>query len=452
MDKVDREATVPPRESRVKLTPKPQIGKLLLQAGLVTQEQLNAGKARGGDVVDALIALGFLDSRAFVDFLVNYPGIAPTDLIHFEIRSDLVDLVDRDLANTHEVIPIDRKNNELILGCTHPLDRETLAKISARVGLSIHTVLCTPEDVQAAVLRYYPVGETARSREQHIRGLHEPLRLGQVADFIRRIETLPALPETVAQVRDAMNDPMVSVPAVVDIITLDPPIAAKVLSVANSAAYGFSHRIHELNLAVSLLGLRETYSIVLSAAIVDLLNKFRHFDYRTFFLEAISCATASRIVGRAAGRRNLPGIFSAGLLHDIGRAALWEVVPDLAARVQPGLRGAELCRAEEAVMGISHAEAGYLLATHWNLPEDIATAIRFHHAPQLASDFRELVSMVALADKMVSVSGTRFEDNPNVFEELEPALRTLGIDAETAEAMLDEFLTRYESALNDAFG
>jgi HD-like signal output (HDOD) protein len=311
-----------------------------------------------------------------------------------------------------------------------------------------------PEDIQAAVLRYYPPGEPAisPSRESHIRGLHEPLRLGQIADLLRRIETLPALPETVAQVRDAMNDPKSSVPAVVDIITLDPPIAAKVLSVANSAAYGFSHRIHELNLAVSLLGLRETYAIVLSAAVVDLLNKFRHFDYRSFFLEAISCATASRIVGRAAGRRNLPGIFSAGLLHDIGRAALWEVVPELARKIPTTLRGVELIRAEESKIGISHAEAGYLLATHWNLPDEITYPIRFHHAPHRADASREHVAIVALADAMVNVSGTRFEDNPQVFTGLEPALHILGIDNETAEAMLDEFLTRYESALNDAFG
>ena len=407
-----------------------------------------------GDVIDALFALGHLESQTFLDFLVNYPGISPTDLIHFEIRADLVDLIDQEVANTHEVIPIDRRNGNLILGCANPLDAQALEVIAEKTGLSVQTVLCAPEDVQAAVLRYYPRPgqETEADREAHIRGLERPLRLQQVAEMIRHIDTLPALPETVAQVRDAMDDPKSSVPAVVDIITLDPPIAAKVLSVANSAAYGFTHKIHDLNLAVSLLGLRETYAIVLSAAVVDLLNKFRNFDYRSFFLEAISCATASRIVARAAGRRNLPGIFSAGLLHDIGLPVVWETVPDLARKIAPDLHGTELVRAEEAVLGISHAEAGYLLASHWELPDEISQAVRFHHAPEKADVMREHVAIVALADAMVLVSGTKLEDNPDIFQGLEPALEILGMDQETAEAMLEEFLSRYESALNDAFG
>ncbi|KKM83988.1 hypothetical protein LCGC14_1303780, partial [marine sediment metagenome] len=40
--------------------------------------------------------------------------------------------------------------------------------------------------------------------------------------------------------------------------------------------------------------------------------------------------------------------------------------------------------AEEEVLGLSHTEAGYQLAQHWDLPIELAESIRFHHAPRYA--------------------------------------------------------------------
>ena len=53
VDSLNQDATTPPRESRVKLTPKPMVGGLLLQADLISKKQLDAAKARGGDVAGA---------------------------------------------------------------------------------------------------------------------------------------------------------------------------------------------------------------------------------------------------------------------------------------------------------------------------------------------------------------------------------------------------------------
>ncbi|MCF6285609.1 MAG: HDOD domain-containing protein, partial [Candidatus Hydrogenedentes bacterium] len=250
----------------------------------------------------------------------------------------------------------------------------------------------------------------------------------------------------------AMVSPDSSVSSVTDIITLDPPVAAKVLRVANSVAYGFSHKITDLNLAVSLMGLKETYAIVLSAAVVDLVSQMEEFDYRSFWLESICSACASRIVAKVSNRRQLPGVFTAGLLHDIGRAALWEVASEKCKRIDNTLTGVDLLNAEQEIVGLTHPEAGYELALHWALPDEIAQAIRFHHHPELATEAREHVAIVALSDVMVQASGTQLEDNPDIFEPHRATLETLGLDIENAEAMLEEYLTRHEAAVQDTFG
>ncbi len=432
---------------------KQRIGALLAEAGLVTQAQMDEVLAeqakRGGEVVDILFARDYIDPKTLLDFLLSHPEASRADLSHLELSDELISAIPPELARKHRVVPIDRTRDLLVLAAEAPPNEAARQELESAAGCRIKTVLCARDDVVATVARYYPSGAAGAAPAE---GLREPLRLGQVARLVRTISSLPALPETVMQVREATERPDSSIASVVHVITLDPPIAAKVLGVANSPAYGFRHRVHDLNLAVSLLGLKETYAVVLAAAVINLVSEFTSFDYRTFFLEAVCGATAARIVSKAAGHRQLDGVFSAGLLHDIGKAALWELAPHLFDKLDKGLKGKALIEEEKRILGISHAEAGYELAHHWNLPPEIAEAIRFHHDFESATDHKQHVAVVALADLLVDASGSALEENEAIFAEYGTPLAFLGIDPEIAEAMLDKYLKRHQRAVQEAFG
>lgn len=433
-----------------------RIGELLVDAGLVDMNQLNEGlnlqQQRGTKIVETLIALGYLTAEAFVQFLAKQPGIASIDLSKYEIPRELISLIPRELAIKHELFPIDKLGKLLTVGMVCPLDTATVKQIETTTGLRVKPLLCAPNDIRAAIDRYYPA-ETTEAKpiepEENVKGLATSLRLSNVATMIRQIDTLPALPETVRRVQDATLDPMSSIRDVADIIVMDPPIAAKVLSVANSAAYGFAQRVDDVSLAVSLLGLRETYSIVLSAAVVNVFEKTRTLDYRQFWLDAMCCAGATRIVTKASGRKHIPGVFSGGLLHDIGRLALSEAVPDLYTKVQKGLEGQELMLAEEREIGLSHTEAGYVLADHWSLPIDIVEPIRFHHKPELADAAKEATAIVAIAEVMARTPGDNVEAWREAIQSLAQPMQVLGIDVENAEAMFQEYHNLRESCLRE---
>jgi len=201
---------------------------------------------------------------------------------------------------------------------------------------------------------------------------------------------------------------------------------------------------------LTLLGLRETYAIVLSAAVVNVFAKSKAFDYRAFWVESMCCAAATRIIAKASGRRRQVGVFSGGLLHDIGRLALSEVVPEVYAKIEPNLDEQALIAAEENLIGLSHTEAGYLLAAHWGLPIEIAEPIRFHHRPDLAVDAKENVAIVSIATYMARTLGNTLDDNRPLLEALQVPLSMLGLDQEAAEAMLDEYLNLREDCLRDS--
>lgn len=443
-----------------------RIGELLVDAGLVDAQQLNEGlniqQQRGTKIVETLITLGYLTAESFVQFLARQPGIASIDLSKYEIPRDLIALIPRDMAVKHELFPIDKLGKLLTVGMVCPLDAATVKEIETSTGLRVKPLLCAPNDIRAAIERYYPAPvveaePVAKAQpeakpaegDENVKGLATSLRLSNVANMIRQIDSLPALPETVRRVQDATLDPMSSIRDVADIIVMDPPIAAKVLSVANSAAYGFAQRVDEVSLAVSLLGLRETYSIVLSAAVVNVFEKTQTLDYRQFWLDAMCCAGATRIVTRAAGRKHIPGVFSGGLLHDIGRLALSEAVPELYSKVQKELQGADLMLAEEDSIGLSHTEAGYVLADHWGLPIDIVEPIRFHHKPDLATDAKEATAIVAIAEVMARTPGDNVDVWKNAIQSLAGPMGALGIDVENAEAMFQEYHNLRESCLRE---
>ena len=434
-----------------------RIGEAMVEAGLITKAQLDEALAaqakKGGKVVQRLIMLGYIDAATFANFLSQQPGIASLDLSCYDISEELVKIVPQELATKHEVFPIDRIGKTLTLGMVCPLDKATVEEIENTTGLRVKPLLCNPDDIRIAIDRYYPGDGPAKlapsrpAHEERLQVLESSLRLQQVADLICNIESLPALPETIQRVREAMTDPDSSIKDVSDIIIMDPPVAAKILSVANSAAYGFPQRVEDFTLAVSLLGLRETYCIVLSVAVIDLFKKSKHFDYKGFWVEAMCCAAASRLVAKAAGQRKRVGVFSAGLLHNIGRVALSEVAPEIYAKIDQSIAGDELLAAEQSTIGLSHTEAGFELAIHWGLPKDIAAAIRYHHDPAQAPEENDVVAMVAVADKMVHSVGTDIEENEAFFESAQDSLAMLKVDREAAEAMLDEYLANRDESL-----
>jgi len=71
-----------------------------------------------------------------------------------------------------------------------------------------------------------------------------------------------------------------------------------------------------------------------------------------------------------------------------------------------GREGCSFLEAEEKLFGINHAIIGGKIAEQWNFPEEISTAIRFHHRPDLLEDDKAIFPwLINLADQIGSMMG-----------------------------------------------
>ncbi len=378
-----------------------RIGELLVSDGYVQPgqiaEALEYQKRGGGKIVEILIKLGHLDAHQFARFITSQRGIPSIELANYQVPLELCTLIPRAYVVKHEVFPIDRLGKLLTVGMAFPLDSDTIDDLEKMTGLRVKALLINRADLERAIERYYPremYGEVAPSTEEHI---ESAVKLHNVAQLVRELDQLPTLPQTVQRVQEATQNPNSSLREIAGMIALDPPVAAKLLRLANSAAYGFSNKIDSVERATTLLGLKETYMVVLSSAVLDLMERSKHFDIERFWRHSMLCALAAKGFAESRGEKRKGGVFAAGLLHDIGRFALSEVAPKQYAKIDAALTGDALIAAEQQQMAISHAEAGYLLADHWGLPPEISEPIRFHHAPELAKQAKDVVEMIAAA-------------------------------------------------------
>jgi putative nucleotidyltransferase with HDIG domain len=235
----------------------------------------------------------------------------------------------------------------------------------------------------------------------------EPIRnLDQV---IERVGDLPAIPEVVAEVLHATDDPMVDMSDVTEIIERDPAMTAKILRISNSPYYGMKQYVGTLKLALVILGVREVRNIVLGVSVFDTLKDGKHNKLipESFWTHSFLVGGLSKQLAQTM-RLGMHGeAFICGLLHDIGKLVLLRQMTTPYAKLLEASEGRSesLCDAEMSQYGFTHADAAAALAEKWNFPKTLADAIHLHHPARdvslTAAKDPKLAAVVRLANSAV---------------------------------------------------
>ncbi len=225
-----------------------------------------------------------------------------------------------------------------------------------------------------------------------------------------RFESLPTLPAVVVRVLEVVLDSESSAKDAAEIIASDPALAAKVLKIVNSPAYGLRQKISTIGHAVAMLGFATLKGLVLSVSVFDeLLEKGKPagLDKAMFWQHSLAVAAAAKSVAAETGYDLPEEAYVAGLLHDVGKVAMDFTMKEKYAAFLARLKAESLDQIamEPAELGISHADAGSRILARWNLPLILQQAVRHHHEEVL--DGRgiperavQLASIVHLADFM----------------------------------------------------
>lgn len=159
----------------------------------------------------------------------------------------------------------------------------------------------------------------------------------------------------------------------------DPALTADLLMVANSAAFGFRARVDNIRHALSLLGMERIrslgFTIAMSMYVRNVPNKD---DVRSVWAHSTASAVIADVLGRAYSSH---GLYTAGLVHDLGRLGLLLSVGKKYGEVlhKEFADIPESMKLEKVLFGVTHCEAGALVSRTWGFPETLQHSMADHH-------------------------------------------------------------------------
>jgi len=223
------------------------------------------------------------------------------------------------------------------------------------------------------------------------------------------VKSFPGMPGTALKLLAMIDDPAMRVSQIEKILRQDPGLTANVLRLANSAYFGIPSKVGSIRQAVILLGLKRLIQMVIAACVSAIMDKpVPGYDLPPGELWRHSIAVSVAAEGLVKELKVEAGeeIFTAALLHDVGKLVLGEFVKDDFKQIETAVsEGIAFERAETIVLGTNHADTGAQILTNWSLPAEIVDAVQWHHVPENADQTSTMLDIVHVANFMSMMIG-----------------------------------------------
>jgi HD-like signal output (HDOD) protein len=266
----------------------------------------------------------------------------------------------------------------------------------------------------------------------------------RIMEDLENMGSLPVLPQVYQRIIQLDTDPHSDIKEWGEAISRDPMSSALVIRRARSSAYGFQGTIKQADRAVVLLGKKETKQLVACDSMQRTFSAVEEqgFSLEAFWLHSVAVGFAAHLLAfplekeqwtpaqsleftsfgfvkdeieflkkvnlaKALGLNyEAQDPFTAGLMHDVGKAAMVQAYPGLYSLFteylgerswRPSMQTAEF----QLAGGLTHTSVGEILGRQWGWGDELCEAIQFHHNPDVDQPFAFLVSIADLIGHML---------------------------------------------------
>ena len=280
-----------------------------------------------------------------------------------------------------------------------------------------------------------------------------------MADKLKNIasslKSFPSMPGAAAKLLALIDDPDMSVSQIEDILRHDAGLTANILKLANSAYFGIPSKVGSVRQAVLILGLKRLIQMVIASCVSAIMDKpVPGYDLPPgeLWRHSIAVSVAAEGLVKELNIGAKEEIFTAALLHDVGKLVLGSYVQEDFAKIEAALKqDVSFETAEDMVLGTNHADMGARILTQWSLPSDIVNAVRWHHTPESAESVDTMLDIVHVANVLCLMIGIGAGSDGMHYEPSDAVIERLGLESENLEKVASQTL-QWANELSDVLG
>jgi HD-like signal output (HDOD) protein len=238
------------------------------------------------------------------------------------------------------------------------------------------------------------------------------------------------------------RDPDVSLEEFGAKVATSPHLASEVVRVSNSALYGMEGRVHRLERAVLILGIRSVSSIASAILVGERLKaaSIGGLSGDALWMHSLETGVCAQLLARSLDLPLEGEAYLAGLLHDLGILELHEEhgapYGALVDRVRE--QALDLVAQERETFGVDHAQRLLERTRVWGFPDLLQQSVGHHHAPEHADPrARPIAALIHAAHVLIEIPVREWKDHvPSAVDG--DALAALGLTTDDVADVLEE--------------
>ena len=253
----------------------------------------------------------------------------------------------------------------------------------------------------------------------------------RIDEIMASVEAFPAMPGAAARLLVMLDDPDVSATEIEEALRFDPGLTANILRLSNSAYFGFASQVGSVHQAVVLLGAKRLTQVVTATcvnAVMDRPVEGYGLSPGALWRHSIAVSVAAEILVKELDLAENPEIFTAALLHDVGKLVLGQYIDQHLAPLAPdALADKPFQQVEKELLGADHAEVGARILEKWAFPQRIVHAVRWHHDPDAAGEPDTMVDLIHVANVLCLMLGIGMGNEGLQYQPESSATERLGL-------------------------
>ncbi|MBW2518428.1 MAG: HDOD domain-containing protein [Deltaproteobacteria bacterium] len=265
------------------------------------------------------------------------------------------------------------------------------------------------------------------------------------------IEAFPGMPTTAAKLLPLLENSDSTAAEIESILKYDPGLTANILKLTNSVYFGIPSRISSVRQAIVLLGWKRLLQVVMTICMSPLMNKtIPGYDLPrgALWQHSVAVSAAAEILVKALKIPDADEVFTAALLHDVGKLILGGFVKEDLQQIEDMVtKGITFDVAESMVLGTNHAEIGGQILDKWSFPAELVSAVQWHHDPESCEESCNLSDIVHVANTMGIMTGYGKIDQDLALEHFGPVADRLGLAPENLEEMARQTAARVKKLM-----